>query len=135
MRITGIEINKYFKKLLQEDLTLSELVPKKNIQPLVLAPTSYPFISFTHDEIVPVYSSFPNKSSNYDQVVMIIAAVDTDYERSIGIISRIREMFEYRKYEDEYIKIDDFQVLSISENVEKDAYIQQLILKFEVYSK
>lgn len=44
-------------------------------------------------------------------------------------------MFEYKKFEDEFIKIDDFTVVSISEDVEKDTYIQNIVFKFEVFSK
>lgn len=55
-RVTGIEINKYFKKLLQTDETLTSMVPKNSIQPLVLQPVSFPFISFTHDEIITDYT-------------------------------------------------------------------------------
>lgn len=132
MKTTGIEINKYFKKLLQEDSVISELVQKKNIQPLVLKPTSFPFISFSHEEIVPNYTK---DGQAFDDVVEVIAVVSNNYEESINIISRIREMFEYKRYEDENIRIDDFTVLSITEDVISDSYVQHIVFSFEVYSK
>ena len=131
-RITGIEINKYFKKILQEDSIISSLVKKSNIQPLVLAPTNYPFVSFTHEAIEPDYTK---DGQVFDNVIEVVAVVDTDYERSINIISRIRELFEYKSFTDEYIKIPDFTVVSIDEDVISNAFVQHIIFKFEVYSK
>ena len=131
-RITGIEINKYFKKLLQEDEVISSIVEKKNIQPLVLAPTSFPFISFTHDEII---TNYVKAGDAYDEVYEIVACVSNDYAQSIAIVSRVREIFEYKMYQDENIYISDFTVVSISEGIEKDTYIQNIVFKFQVHSK
>ena len=131
-KITGIEINKYFKSILQSDPILTSYVKKSNIQPLVLAPTNYPFVSFTHDEIIPEYSK---DGAVFDNCIEIVAVVDTDYERSIGIISRIREIFEYQSFSDEKIKIPDFTVVSIDEDVISNAFVQHIIFKFEVHTK
>lgn len=132
MRTTGIEINKYFKKLLQEDQEILQYVNKSNIQPLVLKPTAFPFISFSHDEIVPNYTK---DGKAYDEVIEVIAVVSNNYEESINIVSRIREMFEYRMYQDEHIYINDFTVLSITEDNISDSYVQHIVFKFDVYSK
>lgn len=108
------------------------MVPKNSIQPLVLQPVSFPFISFTHDEIITDYTK---SGQAFDQVFEIVACVSNDYEQSVAMVSRVREMFEYKRFEDEFIKIDDFTVVSISEDIEKDTYIQNIVFKFEVFSK
>ena len=132
MRTTGIEINKYFKKLLQEDQEILRYVNKSNIQPLVLKPTAFPFISFSHDEIVPTYTK---DGKAYDEVIEVIAVVSNQYEESINIVSRIRELFEYKQFEDEHIYINDFTVLSITEDNISDSYVQHIVFKFDVYTK
>lgn len=97
-----------------------------------MKPTAFPFISFSHDEIVPTYTK---DGKAYDEVIEVIAVVSNQYEESINIVSRIREMFEYRMYQDEHIYINDFTVLSITEDNISDSYVQHIVFKFDVYTK
>ena len=117
---TGIQINKLFKRWLQNDSRLTEIVSPDNMKPLVLSPTSYPFISWTHDTIVPETTK---DGQIVDGVDELIAVVSQDYEESVRILEIIREKLEGKKYEDDDIYIDNIEVTAIDENFIKDAFV------------
>jgi hypothetical protein len=132
MKTTGVHINRYIKKFLQTDEELLALVKKENIKPLVLAPTSYPFVSFTHDEISPVYTK---DGQCYDDVYEIVAVVSNDYEETINIVSRIREILEDKSFEDEHISISHITVEAEDEDVLNDAFVQHIVFHMDIYTK
>ena len=95
MMNTGIQINKYIRKWLVECPELTALVDVKNIRPLVLPPSTYPFVSFTHDAIQPIMTK---DLTLCDAMNIIIACVDKDYEKTIDIASIIRDRLENKYY-------------------------------------
>ena len=129
--LNAIHINKYIKKWLQGSEKITAVVPKKNIAPLILNPTNFPIITFAHGAIEPDYSMLPEGRS-FDNVEVSIVVVSDDYEQSINIMSDVRELFEFSSFKDEQITIPLISVDSITEDFQDNAYIQEMILKFEV---
>ena len=69
---------------------------------------------------------------SFDNVEVSIVVVSDDYEQSINIMSDVRELFEFSSFKDEQITIPLISVDSITEDFQDNAYIQEMILKFEV---
>ena len=130
----GIHINKYIRQWLTGSTAVTDLVDKKNIVPLVVSPTEQPFITFQHGPIEVDYSKAPD-SVVVDKVEVLIAIVAADYEQSIDIAAAVRQAVEYQCYEDDDIYIPVITISEISETVESDNYIQQILLDFEIQSK
>lgn len=127
----GIHINKYIKKWLQSSDEILALVPKKNIAPLVMEPTEFPLITFEHGTIEPDYAHLPD-GRVVDKVQVSIVVVANDYEESIDIMSAVRNVFEYKSFKDEFIYIPLISIASIEEDFANNAYIQEMILDFEI---
>lgn len=131
---TGIHINKYVRKWLTEDAGVTALVDRKNIVPLVISPAAQPFITFQHGPIEVEYAKMPDDVV-VDKVEVLIAIVARDYEQSIDIADAVRRAVEHKHYEDAEIYIPLITVSEISEDVEGDNYIQQILLDFEIQTK
>ena len=130
--MTGIEINKYIKNWLHGDAVLQQKVGVQNMKPLVLSPTSYPFISWTHDEIIPEYTK---DGCIVDHVDEIIAIVSNDYEEAVEIAAEVRKLLEYQKFENSDVYIPTITVSSVTEDMYKDAYLLQIVFSFDLHSK
>lgn len=132
--MNGIHINKYIRKWLTENAEVTALVSPQNIVPLVIAPATEPFITFQHGPIEVQYAKVPD-SAVVDSVQVLIAIVSSDYEQSIEIAAAVRKAVEYQQYEDQDIYIPLITIAEITEDVENDKYIQQILIDFEIQSK
>ena len=129
--MNGIHINKYIRKWLIETDAVTNLVPASNIQPLVIAPTRQPFITYTHGPIRPDYSK---NGKVVDEVEVAVACVSNDYENSIDIASAVRQALEWHQYRDEDIYIPDITFVEIQEDNLEDMFLQTLVLKIQIES-
>jgi hypothetical protein len=127
--MNGIHINKYIRRWLTGSTDITDIVPAKNIQPLVISPTKQPFITFTHGPIHPDYSK---QGVVVDEVEVAIACVSDDYEQSIDIASAVRDTLEWQQYRDDDIYIPDITFVDISEDNVEDMYLQTLVIKFQI---
>lgn len=132
--MNGIHINKYVRKWLTENPEVTALVDPKNIVPLVVAPTTQPFITFQHGPIEVEYAKVPD-GAVVDSVEVLIAVVAADYEQSIDIAAAVRKAVEMKQYEDDDIYIPLISISEIQEDVESDNYIQSILLDFQIQSK
>ena len=132
--MNGIHINKYIRSWLTGNADVTALVSPQNIVPLVVAPTSQPFITFQHGPIEVDYAKTPD-AAVVDRVEVLIAVVAADYEESIDIAAAVRKAVEYQRYEDEDIYIPLITIEEITEDVEADNYIQSILIGFEIQSK
>ena len=127
--MNGIQINKLFRKLICGNDAITALVKKSNIQPMVLAPSEFPFISFMHGEVVPNYAK---DARVVDELEESIAIVSDKYEEAIEIAQLIREQFEFKQYNDEDIYIPLFEITSIREDSISHSYFVEIVFKFEI---
>ena len=130
--MNGIQINKLFRQLICGNDSITALVKKSNIQPMVLAPSEFPFISFMHGEVVPNYSK---ASRVVDEMEESIAIVSDKYEEAIEIAQMIREQFEFKQYDDKEIYIPLFEITSIREDSISHSYFVEIVFKFEIQTK
>lgn len=128
---TGLQINKYIKRWLQGDEELTALVQKKNIQPLVLAPTNFPFISFTHGDILPEYTK---DGCAYDSIPVVVAIVADDYEKCVDIAQKVRELLECKTYRDDEIWIPEMTVEYADEEYLENTFVVHIVFNIEVHT-
>ena len=116
----SILINKVIYKLLSSNTTLQEKVGT-NIFPLVADnDTTFPFIVFYRSGISNgiMKDGFTNDSVNYTVMV-----VSDKYFTGAEIAQAVRETLEFKKYEDEDMKILCSQLTDISETYFEDSYV------------
>ncbi len=130
--MNGIQINKLFKKILSNDEQILEKVKKANVQPMVLAPTEFPFISFMHGTVTPDYAK---DCRVVDALEESVAVVSDNYEDAVDIAQRVREIFEFQQYEDSEIYIPLFEITSITEDQISNSFLVEIVFKFEIQSK
>lgn len=131
----ALYINKYITDILQKDENITTLVESTNIQPLVLEPTDFPFISFSRVRSTTEY----NKGRVFiDEITEDIAEVEfavvaENYAQSVEIAARLRDCLECRTYinkEDE-VRLTSIKLLGTSEDKDK-VYIQYLLFEFHL---
>lgn len=128
----GIHINRYVKRWLTSNQELLALCPKSNMAPLVISPSSYPTVTWMHGPIEPDYTK---DGVIVDKVEVEILIVSDDYEQAIDIAAAVRKAVEYQSYSDNDVTIPIIKVDSISEDAESDAYIQSIVISFEIESE
>lgn len=129
---TAININKFVRIFVQSDPELLAICPLNNIKPLVLPPNKFPFISFMHGDITPNYTK---DGLAYDEVDLLFACVSNDYEQTIALVERLRELLEQKKYEDDEVLIPIINVKSISEDFIDNAFLQIIIFSLQIVPK
>lgn len=124
----SILIGKYIYKFLTEDDNINKIT-KGNIFPLVANEnTNYPFIVFSRTSIVPVY----DKDGAYqDNVEAQIICVSDDYSKGVDLANSVRNLLEFKHFEDTSIHISKIIVSNVSESYVEDAYLQIISLTIE----
>lgn len=116
---TAISVNKYIYQILSSDSELKSLV-KEKIYPLIAEEsTTFPFIIFKRNNIVTEYCK---DGVVNDSVDVSIAIAAKNYNQTIAIAERIRELLELKR--NEYFK--SIHLTSVAEDYVDDAFIQEL---------
>ena len=127
----GILINKYLKKIFDNDEKITSLVKKSNIKAMILQPTNFPFISFKRNQVETHY----NKDIPYEDVVSVdIICVTNNYAESVEIAQAIRESIEFKVYKDseENILITKMWMTDADENTVSDSFVQTLTFEIHI---
>ena len=116
---TAISVNKYIFQILSTDRQLKELV-KEKIYPLIAEEsTTFPFIIFKRNNIVTDYTKDGRVNDTVDVSIAIAAK---NYNQTVAIAERVRELLELKR--NEYFKL--IQLTSVAEDYVDDAFIQEL---------
>ena len=126
---TGIQIGKYIKRWLQSDDELVSMVKKSNMVPLLVHPTEKPFISWERMSCTPNYTK---DGQIVDVVEVGIAIISDDYEQSINIAERVRNLLEWKSYRDANIHIPAMEIQQIQEDNVDDAYVKEILFEFHI---
>ena len=128
--MTGVDLPQLIYSLLSSDEELQQMVDvENNIVTLMTPPTNYPFVRDTRDSVQPIYT----KDGLSEDVVMVsITVVDDDYINACKIVSRIRDLLEYKSYHDNNFDISLIEVSGVYEDFSQDAYIQTLTLNVKI---
>lgn len=121
--MTGISINKYICSLLKSNNELKQLVDTKNIVSLYINPTTFPFISIMRNGVYPTYSK---EGLVEDNVSIQIDIISEDYEETITIAEKVRDILEYKHYIDNDVHIDSIHLTNVSESYLENSYVQTL---------
>lgn len=127
----GILINKYLKKIFDNDEKITSLVKKSNIKAMILQPTNFPFISFKRNQVETHY----NKDIPYEDVVSVdIICVSNNYSESVEIAQAIRESIEFKVYKDseENILITKMWMTDAGEDTISDSFVQTLTFEIHI---
>lgn len=127
----GILINKYLKKIFDNDEKITSLVKKSNIKAMILQPTNFPFISFKRNQVETHY----NKDIPYEDVVSVdIICVSNNYSESVEIAQAIRESIEFKVYKDseENILITKMWMTDANEDTVADSFVQTLTFEIHI---
>lgn len=127
----GILINKYLKKIFDNDEKITSLVKKSNIKAMILQPTNFPFISFKRNQVETHY----NKDIPYEDVVSVdIICVSNNYSESVEIAQAIRESIEFKVYKDskENILITKMWMTDANEDTISDSFVQTLTFEIHI---
>ena len=126
---TALHINKYINKFLTESESVTALVNVKNIRPLVLAPTEFPYISFMHSNIM---SDYTKDGWCEDTTEVVIICVSDDYSQTIDIAQAVRELLEYNAYKDDNIYISQILFSGATEDQIENVFVQRLTFQVKV---
>ncbi len=72
----ALSINKYINRFLTDSEAVTALVKVQNIRPLILQPSTFPYISFMHGNI---YSTYTKDGWAEDTTDEVIICVSDDY--------------------------------------------------------
>lgn len=97
--------------------------------PLVVHPTEKPFISWERMSCTPNYTK---DGQIVDVVEVGMAIVSDDYEQSINIAERVRNLLEWKSYRDQNIHIPAMEIRQIQEDNVDDAYVQEILFEFHI---
>lgn len=125
----ALSINKYINKFLTESEAVTELVKVSNIRPLVLAPTTFPYISFMHGNI---NSEYTKDGWSEDTTEVVIICVSDDYTQTIDIAEAVRELLENSVYKDEDIFISQIRFSGCTEDQIENVFVQRLTFNVKV---
>ena len=128
--MTGVDLPQLIYSLLSSDEELQQMVDvENNIVPLMTPPTNYPFVMYTRDSVQPIYTK---DGLSEDVVLVSITVVDDGYINACKIVSRIRDLLEYKSYHDNNFDISLIEVSGVYEDFSQDAYIQTLTLNVKI---
>ena len=125
----ALSINKYINKFLTESEAVTELVKVSNIRPLVLAPTTFPYISFMHGNI---NSEYTKDGWSEDTTEVVIICVSDDYGQTVDIAEAVRELLENSVYKDEDIYISQIRFSGATEDQIENVFVQRLSFNVKV---
>jgi len=119
---------KYIRRIMIENQELTSLIPANKIFPLIAnADTTYPFIVYSRNNLIPTYTKdFLSDNS----LIFTVIVVSDDYEQSLDIANAVRHSLETYRFKDEYIHIYPIKLDSITEETYEDAYIQRMTFSF-----
>lgn len=131
----ALYINKYITDILTNNEQITSLVQPVNIQPLVLEPTDFPFISFARIASTTEYNkgySFVDEVT-HDLAEVEFAIVTENYSDSIKIATALRSALECQRYinKEDGIAVEDIHLLATSEQKD-NAYIQYMLFNFTI---
>lgn len=120
---------KYLRKFMVENEELTSLIPANKIFPLIANPdTTYPFIVYSRDNIIPTYTKDLLSDNDLSFTVIVVT---NDYGKSLDIANAVRHSLETYRYKDEVITIYPIKLQSVSEETLEDAYIQRMVFTFK----
>lgn len=128
--MTGISINKYICSLLKNNAELLTLIDKKNIVSLYINPTSFPFISIMRNSVYPEYCK---EGLIQDVVTVQVDIISEDYEETITIAEKVRDILEYHCYKDDDVFIDNIIVSNVSESYIENSYVQTIDFQLTIH--
>ena len=119
---------KYIRKFLVENEELSAIIDTKKIFPLIAnADTTFPFIVYSRNNIVPTYTK---DYLTDNALTFTIIVVSDEYVQSLELANAVRHSLEGYRYTDEVISIAPIKLQSITEETIEDAYIQRMTFIF-----
>lgn len=119
---------KYIRKFLVENEELSAMIDTKKIFPLIAnADTTFPFIIYSRNNIVPTYTK---DYLTDNALTFTIIVVSDEYVQSLELANAVRHSLEGYRYTDEVISIAPIKLQSITEETIEDAYIQRMTFIF-----
>lgn len=120
---------KYIRKFLVENEELSAMIDTKKIFPLIAnADTTFPFIVYSRNNIVPTYTK---DYLTDNALTFTIIVVSDEYVQSLELANAVRHSLEGYRYTDEVISIAPIKLQSITEETIEDAYIQRMTFIFK----
>lgn len=115
----SLKVGKVIFSLLNGNSDLTAFVNNKIYPIIVEKETTFPFIVYKRNNIIPDYT----KDFHFkDNVIIDIICVSTNYAESIEIAGIVRNILEDKRYDD----IQSIKVESADEDYTDDAYVQTL---------
>ncbi|MBC5645021.1 DUF3168 domain-containing protein [Parabacteroides sp. BX2] len=115
----SLKVGKVIFSLLNGNSDLTAFVNNKIYPIIVEKETTFPFIVYKRNNIIPDYT----KDFHFkDNVIIDIICVSTNYAESIEIAGIIRNILEDKRYDD----IQSIKLESADEDYTDDAYVQTL---------
>lgn len=115
----SLKVGKVIFSLLNGNSDLTAFVNNKIYPIIVEKETTFPFIVYKRNNIIPDYT----KDFHFkDNVIIDIICVSTNYAESIEIAGIVRNILEDKRYDD----IQSIKLESADEDYTDDAYVQTL---------
>ena len=123
---------KYINKILAADDTLMQMIPMKNFNALKFEAdvVRYPYVIYGRSALTPRYTK--EDMPAYSTVQITYNVVSDKYLEAIEIANALRHALEKKGYKNDDIFIDRINLLSVSESVGEEAYIQTLVFETDV---
>lgn len=119
---TGISINKHIYKLLNEDEELNKIISHKCYPIVAEESTTFPFVIFKRSNVIAEYTKDGNVQ---DTVDINIAVAAVNYNQTVAIAERIREILELRR--NSYF--NNIILTSVFEDYVNETFTQELTFK------
>jgi len=116
----ALSINKYINKFLTDSESVTAKVKVCNIRPLILSPSTFPYISFMHGNISSIYTKDGWAEDTTDEVII---CVSDDYGQSVEIAEAVRELLENSAYKDNDIYISQIRLSGSTEDQIENVFV------------
>lgn len=129
--LPGIKANKYIRTILVSDDELTDLVKPENIKIMVLAPTTFPFISIKRSALE---TNYVKEMAIEDQCTIEIAVISDEYSVGMEIAEKVREILDYKVYKnsEENVFISEIRFFDCIEDTIDDVFVQNLQFQIKI---
>nr|DAQ36136.1 MAG TPA: hypothetical protein [Caudoviricetes sp.] len=125
----SLSIGAHIYEKLASSASLKELVEDKIFPLSTVQETTFPFILYKRNSLVPNVTK--DRYATGDNVEVEIVVADNKYLRSVAIAEEVRSLIERKTGEYKMFSVVDAVLISTDESFAEDTFIQRLIFSFE----
>ena len=125
----SLSIGAHVYEKLSKSPELAKLVDDKMYPLSTKTETSFPFVIYKRDSLTPEYTK--DRYATGDTVLVEVVVVSDNYLNSVIIAEEVRKSHENKRGSYDNFDVIDSKLISASENVIEDTFIQSLVFSFK----